>query len=539
MSLEISKRTGILLNSIFLFFLAILPIIIIFVGIVFLKQSGTLMAVIGWLLTMLVAVMFFDTSPEVALYASVSGILASFGISLMVFFTILQVTMMDLTGAIRSISEYIKSIAAERYEQIMILNVGFGSFLVSIGATPVTMLPPIMMALGFSPVASVALPCLGYDPLTSFSLLAVPITLPAAVFGFNAVIMGTNVALFLPVISTGLSLGMLWVADGMEGVRKGFVPAVLAGLSLGIFAIIFVNILPASAIGLVGVFAGLVTIAVLFLHRAARGRPIFSPAKTADSVTIARDPTLMPLWKAALPWILLVVLVIIISIPQIQAGLYNILGNAQKITVVANKAVDLKLMNQAYFWVVISTLIAAPFMIRSRAEGLNITKIWLKRAWSPTLAAAIFFAIAYVMDWSGQTVVNNTLTFVSGSYDLNMNAVIGYTLAIAFGIAFPIVSPLLGLFGSFVSGSETSSNVMFYGILQKATSVLNLDFTKVYAAHMVAGGIASGIAPAKIINAAAVIDQPGIEGEVIRKSAVVVITLAFVTSALLILFLFL
>jgi len=527
------------LNSIILFLLAILPIIIIFVGIVFLKQSGTLMAVFGWLLTMLIAVLFFNTSPAIALYASLNGILASFGISLMVLFTILQVTMMDLTGAIRSISEYIKSIAAERYEQIMILNVGFGSFLVSIGATPVTMLPPIMMALGFSPVASVALPCLGYDPLTSFSLLAVPITLPAAVFGFNAVIMGSTVALFLPVISTSLSIGMLWVADGMAGVRKGWVTAILAGLSLGIFAIIFVNILPASAIGLVGVFAGLVTIAVLFLHRAVRGRSFLAKKITAITTEVARDPGLRPLWKAVLPWALLVVLVIIISLPQLQAGLYNILGNAQKITVVANKVIDLKLMSQAYFWVVVSTLIAAPFLIMSRSEGLKITKLWLKRAWSPTLAAAIFFAIAYVMDWSGQTVINNTLTFVSGSYDLNMNAVIGLTLAMAFGIAFPVISPLLGLFGSFVSGSETSSNVMFYGILQKATQVLNLDFTKVYAAHMVAGGIASGIAPAKIINAAAVIDQPGVEGAVIRKSAVVVIALAFITSALLILLLFL
>ncbi|HNS83632.1 MAG TPA: L-lactate permease, partial [Methanolinea sp.] len=92
-----------------------------------------------------------------------------------------------------------------------------------------------------------------------------------------------------------------------------------------------------------------------------------------------------------------------------------------------------------------------------------------------------------------------------------------------------------GLLGSFVSGSETSSNVMFYGILQKATNVLSLDFEKVYAAHMVAGGIASGIAPAKIINAAAVIDQASIEGEVIKKSAVVVILLALLTSALLVL----
>ncbi len=525
------------MNSIILFFLAILPIIIIFTGIVFLKQSGTVMAVIGWLITMFVAVLFFNTSPAIALYASASGVLASFGISLMVFFTILQVTMMDLTGAIRSISGYIKSIAAERYEQIMILNVGFGSFLVSIGATPVTMLPPIMMALGFSPVASVALPCLGYDPLTSFSLLAVPITLPAAVFGFNAVLMGSTVALFLPVISTGLSLGMLWVADGMSGVRKGLVPAVLAGLTLGIFAIIFVNILPASAIGLVGVFAGLITIGVLFLHRAVRGKPLRAQKAPAGTVAAAGDPALMPLWKAALPWTLLVVLVVFISIPQIQAGLYHILGDAQKVTVVANKVVDLTLLNQAYFWVVVSTLIAAPFLIGSKAESKKIIITWIKRAWSPTLAAAIFFAIAYVMDWSGQTVINNTLTFVSGSYDLNMNAVIGLTLALVFGIAFPVISPLLGLFGSFVSGSETSSNVMFYGILQKATQVLNLDFTKVYAAHMVAGGIASGIAPAKIINAAAVIDLPGIEGAVIRKSAVVVVLLAFLTSALLIILL--
>lgn len=252
---------------------------------------------------------------------------------------------------------------------------------------------------------------------------------------------------------------------------------------------------------------------------------------------MAEDPTLMPLRKAVLPWALLVILVIIISIPQIQSGLYNFLGKAQVIHIVANKVVDLKLMNQAYFWVVVSTLLAAPFLVRSRSEGTTIIRLWLKRAWAPTLATAFFFAIAYIMDWSGQTVINNLLVVVPGSGDLNMNAVIGLTLAIVFGIAFPVISPLLGIFGSFVSGSETSSNVMFYGILQKATSALSLDFTKVYAAHMVAGGIASGIAPAKIINAAAVIDQSAIEGEVIKKSAIVVVLLALLTSSLLILFL--
>ena len=515
------------------FFLAILPILVIFSGLVFLHQSGTRMGIIGWLLTVVIAVVFFQTSPAIAFYASWNGVLSSFGISLMVFFTILQVTMMDMTGAITRITAYIRTIAAERYEQIMILNVGFGSFLVSVGATPVTMLPPIMLALGFSPVAAVALPCLGYDPLTSFSLLAVPITLPAAIFGFDAKALGIGIALYLPIMSTGIAIGMLWVADGFNGVRKGFTTAVAAGLSLGFSAILFVNILPASAIGLVGVFSGLVTIAVLFLIRACRRKT--PPA--CRPVNINPVNPAMPLWKAAFPWILLVVFAVIISIPFIQGGLYNFLGTVQKVPVVANKVVDLKLLNQAYFWVVISTLLSAPLLIRTREEAGSIVRLWLTRAWSPTLAAMVFFAIAYVMDWSGQSVINNTLMFAEGAAAYNMNAVIGLSLALFFGLTFPVVSPCLGLLGAFISGSEASSNVMFYGILQKSTDVLGLDFLQVYAAHAVAGGVASGMAVAKIVNAAAVIDKIGVEGEVIRKVAPVALGLVLITGLMLFLIL--
>ena len=520
----------IIVDLIVQFILAILPILLIFVGLVFLKQSGTLMGILGWLLTVIIAVLFFQTSLEIALSASWAGVLSSFGISLMVLFTILQVTMMDVSGAITRITAYIKSIAAERYEQIMILNVGFGSFLVSIGATPVTMLPPIMLALGFSPVAAVALPCLGYDPLTSFSLLAVPITIPAAAFGFDAQVLGCRIALFLPIISTGLALGMLWVADGFAGVRKGFFMALVAGLTLGFSAILFVNILPASAIGLVGVFSGIVTIAVLFLMRALRGRPV-DAAPVPSS--IPEEPGAMPLWKAAFPWILLVTFAIIISIPVIQSGIYSFLGPVQKITVVADKIVDLKLLNQAYFWVVVSTMISAPLLIRNRREAQDILALWVKRAWSPTLAAMVFFAIAYVMDWSGRSVIGGTLMFAPGADAFNMNAVIGLFLALAFGITFPLVSPTLGLFGAFISGSEASSNVMFYGILKKSSDVLSLDFLSVYAAHAVAGGVASGVAVAKIINAAAVIDKLGIEGEVIRKVAPVAIVLTLLIGVML------
>lgn len=526
------------MEQILAFLLAILPIMIIFVGLVFLKKSGTLMGVIGWIATLVIAIAFFNTTPQIAALASLNGILASLGIALMVLFTILQVTMMDVTGAIRRITEFIKTIAAEKYEQIMILNVGLGSFLVSIGATPVTMLPPIMIALGFSPLAAVALPCLGYDPLTSFSLLAIPITLPAQVFNIDLQPFASNITLFLPIVSTGLALGMLWVAEGMKGVKQGFVPAIVAGVTMGVSAILFVRLLPyigIQFIQLVGVFSGLMAIIALFALRIVTGKPIFVKKAAIDSAKVATDGAVsMPLWKALLPWTLLVLFCIVTSVPFINTGLHNVLGKTQVITIIANKTVDLKILTQAYFWVLVSTIISAPILISSRKQAKQILGTWIRRAWSPTVAAAVFFAIAYVMDWSAQSVVSGKLAYAPGLMDTNMNVVIGATLALFFGAAaFPLISPLLGLFGGFVSGSESSSNVMFNGILKTSTGNLNLDFLKVYSAHAVSSGIASGVAPAKIINAAAVIDHLGIEGEVIRKSAIVAILLTLVVGAIL------
>jgi lactate permease len=517
------------------FLLAILPIIVVFVGLVVFKKGGTFMGVVGWLLTLLIAVVFFKTSLEIALYASFAGVLASFGISLMVLFTILQVTMMDVTGAIRSITAFIKTIAAEKYEQIMLLNVGLGTFLVSIGATPVTMLPPIMIALGFSPVAAIALPCLGYDPLTSFSLLAVPIKSPSDAFGLDVNLLAQNVTLFLPVIATGLSLGMLWVADGWNGVRKGFIPSIVAGLTLGFASIFFVRAFP-GYMNLTGVFAGLLAISALLLLRVVQGKPIFHK-KDVTQKNVAADggtTTEMPLWRALTPWILLVAFCVLISIPDVNKALLNAVNS--NIHVIGDQSINLKVLTQSYVWVLVSTVIAAPFLLRTKAETVKTLKVWAKRAWSPTVAAAVFFAIAYVMFWSAKSVTDGKLVAVDAT--MNMNYVIGVAIASYVGVLlFPLLAPFLGLFGGFVSGSETSSNVMFYKILESATKNLNATMSeglmKIFAAHAVAGGIASGIAVAKIVNAAAVIDKIGLEGEVIRKSAAVIIVLTFLTGIML------
>jgi lactate permease len=129
---------------------------------------------------------------------------------------------------------------------------------------------------------------------------------------------------------------------------------------------------------------------------------------------------------------------------------------------------------------------------------------------------------------------------------LNMVKVVADASAGVFHQAYAGVAAFLGLLGGFISGSETSSIAMlsklhFDTIAQVfgATDperLLRIGLL-VAAASGIGGGLASVISPAKLQNAAAVIDKIGMESQVIRATAV--IALIMVAAAALLTFVFL
>jgi lactate permease len=130
-------------------------------------------------------------------------------------------------------------------------------------------------------------------------------------------------------------------------------------------------------------------------------------------------------------------------------------------------------------------------------------------------------------------IVDGSLMPLASPNSLNMNVVLGATLAAAFGVGYVFVAASLGLFGAVVGGSETSSNVLFLSIQKTAMHELKLDssFMTVYGSHAVGGGIASAVTPAKINNAVATIDA-GKETEslIMRKHMIVAVLLTMATG---------
>ena len=158
--------------------LSILPLIVVFLGIVWLKKSGTVMVLVGLALTALICWAYFKTDPVIILGGIIYGIVKSFGISVAVVFAMFMVFLMQLTGSLNRISDAVHNIAGTKAEKALFVGMGFGSFVTALGLVAPTLFPPLLVAMGFTPLAAISIACLGYDPLCSFALLSLPITAP-------------------------------------------------------------------------------------------------------------------------------------------------------------------------------------------------------------------------------------------------------------------------------------------------------------------------------------------------------------------------
>ncbi len=495
------------------FVLAILPMMIVLIGMLIFSRSGTLMSVVGWVLSLAVAVFYFKTPLNVALGASAMGIIKALGITLAVIFTMFLIFLMKETGALARIIEYVKGIAKTKEEQALFLGMGFGSLSTALGMVTPAMFPPVFLMLGFSPIAAIGISVLCYDPLTSFALFSIPVTLPAKVawgpFGIRPPgVKGLEefiwsfthkITVFLPIISVCFAFLMLYTINGKESMRRHWKAALASGLVLSLTAYVIAafRLLPVEVIGIVSGLATMVTVYLIF----SRKNGDASEGKKWDAELV----------QSVFPLVLLFVFSFVVNIPSIKKSLATVLGSGEVIKVIANKKADLNVFASVWFWILVTCVISIP-ILRPTGEQLKTTfKVWLQRIWGPFIAYSLFFAVAFVMAWSAMEVVNGRLVPGAHFAQYNMDRIIGMTLAKAFGSLYPFLAPFLGLFGAFVGGSETASNVLFAKIQFEATkmTVGASAFMWIYAAHAVGGGIASAITPSKITNAAATIGLKG------------------------------
>jgi len=503
--------------------LALLPVIVIFLLLVLKKSAADTAGLVGWLVVVAVACLAFRTPLSIALRSSLGGLVASFPISLVVATSIFQVTLLAETGALARVITLIKTVSPEnKAVQIMLINIGIGTLLTALGAVPVSILPPIMLALGYSSFAAIALPAIGYDALCTYALLGIPIVVFANFVGRPVAEVGHYFARFMPAISTCIALGMLWLAGKGKLLRKGALPALIAGLTAGFTAI------GMNAVGLVtltGIAAGIAVILTMSVFLLATGRKLID--RSVLTPADLESERKMSLATALSPWMILVVCALLVNAPFLPFLNLTFKKLEMALPIIPGAPEKIRLFWQAYFWILVSSVLAFPFLKPTPAQLRRTAARWWKRAPRPVLAAAIFFAIAFVINHSGK---NEAWQLVDPTR--NMVHVLAGAAVSAFGRLYVIVAPFLGLLGGFVSGSESSAIAMLTPLHLTAAEKIGAVGFLVAAASGIGGGLASVISPAKLQNAAASIDRIGEEAKVIPATFVIALIITGVCALL-------
>lgn len=494
--------------------MTLLPIVIVFLLITWRKIPVHIAALIGWALCVIDALLFFATPLSVSMRASLAGIAQSLSVTVMCAAAMLQIIFMEETGAIKRICTFLKTLAPNnRISQIMLVNLGAGTTLVSAGATPVAVLPPVLKGLNYSNFMAIALPAIGYDALCTYAMLGAPLVAFSDIAGVPLVDAAKVFAVYLPVISTVITFAMLYLVGGFKMMKDGCLHALIGGLVAGFTAVAVANI-PALHPGIVltGVIAGiLVIIAEVLFLKITGGKIIERGMLNEEDLQIEKDRTL---FSAFSPWIITIIILFVVNFYKPLCDLLMVQWG-MPVYIIPGQKISLRIFWNAYFWTFVATFVSAIWLKPSKEQVKNTFAKFGKRAPAPLISLTVFFAMGLLMNNTG--LVPSGDVWKVGDVMNNMISVLALESAQLFGWAYPLIVAPLGLFGGFVTSSEASTLGMFAKYNFIAAKELALNPLIVAAATGIGASVASVISPGKLQNAAAVIDAIGEEQAVIKK----------------------
>ena len=196
--------------DLFNWLLAFSPVLVVLALMLGFRWGGSQAGIAGWLVTILVAGLFFGAGLEVIGYSQGKAALLTLDVLYIVWTALLLFHVADEAGAVRIIGNLLPAMTADRTMQGLLLGWVFASFLQGLGGfgVPVAVTAPLLVGLGFDPVRAVVMACIGHGWAVNFGSLATSFQSLMTVTGLPGQTLAPDAALLLG-ISSILSGGIV------------------------------------------------------------------------------------------------------------------------------------------------------------------------------------------------------------------------------------------------------------------------------------------------------------------------------------------
>ena len=510
---------------------ALMPVLSVFVLLVLLRLPARQAMPLSLLCSAVLALLVWKMPLLQLSAAIVEGVLIALTIVWIVFGAILLLKVLQHTGAVEVIKQGFSQISSDKRVQLIIIAWLFGSFLEGAAGfgTPAAIAAPLLVALGFSPLAAVVLALIADSCAVSFGAVGTPVLVGLAQglndasqshlqqIALTAISIDIMVASVLPLIMVLLYCRFFSAAPSW---RAGFAIApfaLLSGLAFTLPAYLVALLLGPEFPSVLGALTGLAIICSL----AKRGILLpaaFEPATMPLTATTAN----FGLLRAWLPYLLVAVLLVLSRMPQLpfQALLQSVSLHWPQVfgSAISVRIVPLYLPGTLF---VIAAL-AALLLQHGQRRHFNAALRQSGQMLWPSLIA-LCAAVPMVRIFLHSNVNAAGLSA--------MPMALAQLAATELSSVWLWIAPLVGALGSFIAGSATFSNLMFASFQQAMASEADIAPQLVLALQMLGANAGNMICVVNVVAAASVVGLSGREGDIIRYTALPALYYCLAASA--------
>jgi len=470
-------------------------------------------ALAGLAVSLLVAIGVYKMPAALALTAALNG--AAYGLFPIGWIVLAAIFAYDIsvaTGKFEILKRSIATLADDRRIQVLLIAFSFGAFIEGAAGfgTPVAISAAMLIGLGFKPLQAAGLALIGNTAPVAFGALGTPLIALARVTELPLESLSMMVGRQLPLFSVIVPFWLIWAMAGWRNMLEVWPACLTAGLSFAIMQFVVSNYHGPWLVDVISAIVSIVALVALLRFWRPKKTWRFSDEPTTS---IEQAPSKRESFTAWLPWMIVSLMVFVWGVPQVRKqlnawsefkfevpGLHlNVVRDLPVVAApTAEKAIyELNWLSATGTALILACLLCGVLLGLSPKRLAVLFIGTLRRTAVSLVTISAMLALGYTTRFSG------------------LDASMGLAFA-STGFLFPFFSPLLGWLGVALTGSDTSSNVLF-GNLQQITAE-RLGFSPILAAAANSSGGVMGkmIDAQSIVVAAVATGQHGQEGTVLR-----------------------
>lgn len=498
---------------------AAIPVLVFLLGLVVLKLTGLAAAAMSAVAAAVLALTVFGMPAEkvagAALYGVVSGL---WPIAWIITLAVWLYKIAVKSGQFEVIRTSIGGVSTDQRIQVLLIAFCFGGLLEGAAGfgVPIAICAALLVQLGFRPIKAAMLCLVANGAAGAYGAIGIPVIQGATVGGVDL----DSLSLWMIPVIQGLTalipLILMAILDGWNGVRRTWPAWLITGIVFAGAQSVVLWLAGPELTDIIPPLLAMLTLAALTRYWRPTDRYREKGAPAVDS-------TRYPAWeviRAWSPFYFLTGAILVWSLPWFK-DLFVVDGPlAWTVVNVHMPWIDGTITGQPPVYAAdtalpavwqVSTigasgtavlgaiLVTGAFARITVPEALTQLRATLDELWRPILLILLVLAFAYITNLSGAT------------------GAIGIALADV-GTAFPLVSPVIGWIGVFITGSVVNNNALFAKLQAVTAGQLGVDPALLVAANTGGGTMAKLVSAQSIAIAAAAVGETGNESAILRST---------------------